>query len=323
MRAASLLEVRNLSVTFATPGRRVDAVRGCSLSLNAGEVLALIGESGSGKSTLARTIAGIISPSSGSVVFRSQDLATLPRSQLRVERRRIQMVFQDPDASLNPVHRVSAILSEPLIIRGIVSRDAIRQRVATLLSLVQLDASLLDRRPRELSGGQKQRVAIARALAMEPEVLIADEPLASLDVSTAASIAQIFRNLRSELGIAMLFISHDLAAVRELADHVAVMYAGEIIESGPGTLLDRPAHPYTRLLLQATPATTRRLDLALVEQLDALPVMPYTTGACHYRARCTQRIDLCAFEPHLSPLAGATDRLARCHLARIDTATQE
>src|SRR5688500_7696572 len=224
MSRQALLEIRNVSVTFNTRERVVHAARNCSLELREGEVLALVGESGSGKSTLARVIAGIVAPTSGSLWFRSCELARAPRREQRALRRRIQMVFQDPDASLNPMHRIGSIVAEPLIVRGYGTRAVIQRRVEELLTLVQLDTALLDKRPRQLSGGQKQRVATARALAMEPEVLIADEALASLDVSTGAAIDALFRDLLQRLGIAMLFISHDLATVRGLATRVAVMY---------------------------------------------------------------------------------------------------
>jgi len=181
------------------------------------------------------------------------------------------MVFQDPDASLNPLHRVRAILEEPLIVLGGRNRAQIAERVAELLQLVRLKPALLDKRPRQLSGGQKQRVAIARALAMEPQVLIADEALSALDVSTAASIAELFQDLQRRLSLGILFISHDLRTVRRLAAHVSVMNAGEIVESGPcKQVLESPQHIYTRLLLAATPdPRTGRLNFALLDELDA------------------------------------------------------
>jgi ABC-type glutathione transport system ATPase component len=310
----ALLQLEAVSVTFATRERTVHAVRDCSLELQSGEVLALVGESGSGKSTLARVIAGIVAPDRGTVWFRSQDLARAPSAEQRGLRRRIQMVFQDPDASLNPSHRIATILSEPLIVRRYGSSASIRQRVAELLQHVRLDAALLDKRPHQLSGGQKQRVAIARALAMDPEVLIADEPLSSLDVSTAASIAQLFQDLQRELGIAMLFISHDLAAVRRLATRVAVMYAGEIVETGPAACLEAPAHPFTRLLAASMLAEHGGLNTKLVEEIDALPTMPHATSACGYRGRCIERAAVCATTPVLEPLSGNAAHSARCHL---------
>jgi oligopeptide/dipeptide ABC transporter ATP-binding protein len=311
-----LLELEHVSVTFASRERTVHAVCDCSLVLQSGEVLALVGESGSGKSTLARLIGGIVAPTRGSVWFRSQDLERAPEDAQRELRRRIQMVFQDPDTSLNPAHRVATILREPLIVRRYGSSASIDQRVAELLQLVRLDASLLERRPHQLSGGQKQRVAIARALAMDPEVLIADEPLSSLDVSTAASIAQLFQDLQRDLGITMLFISHDLAAVRRLATRVAVMYAGEIVESGPASLLDAPAHPFTRLLVASMPDEHGRLNFELVEAIDAVAKWPDAAGACGYRARCGDRIAVCATTPTLDVVSDNENHSARCHLRR-------
>jgi oligopeptide/dipeptide ABC transporter ATP-binding protein len=311
--SAPVLEVRNLSVTFRSGGRTVHALRDVSLAIRGGEVLALVGESGSGKSTLARTVAGIVAPSAGQVLFQGSDLATA--SDVRALRRRIQMVFQDPDSSLNPLHRARTIVAEPMIVAGAPGRDAIARRVLELAGLVHLEPALLDRRPRQLSGGQKQRVAIARALAVSPELLIADEALSALDVSTQASIAALFRDVREQLGITLLFISHDLATVRQLATHVAVMFAGDIVEYGPcAAVIDAPAHPYTQLLVAATPDPGRRsLDTALVERIDALPTLPQDEAACRYRPRCLGRQEACARGPRLEALAGATHHLARCH----------
>ncbi|MGQ0385142.1 MAG: ABC transporter ATP-binding protein [Gammaproteobacteria bacterium] len=315
MSAAPLLEVRDLSVTLRSAGRVVQAVRGCSLKICAGEVLALVGESGSGKTTLARAIAGVVPASAGMLRFRDRDLAAARGPELRRLRRRIQMVFQDPDASLNPMHRIDSILAEPLQVSGAGDRRWIAGRIRELVAVVRLDAALLEKRPRELSGGEKQRVAIARALAMEPELLIADEPLSSLDVSTQAAMAALFRDLRERLAIAMLFISHDLAAVRQLADRVAVMYAGRIVEQGTSeAVLETPAHPYTRLLLAAMPDLRRRtLDLPLVETIDRLDPLPDRPEACHYRPKCTCRADACAASPDLVAVGGQPGHLARCH----------
>lgn len=309
----AVLEVRNLSVTFRSGGRTVHALRDVSLAIGRGEVLALVGESGSGKSTLARTVAGIVAPGAGQVLFQGRDLAA--ESDVRTLRRRIQMVFQDPDASLNPLHRVRTIVAEPLVVAGELDRAAIAHRVEELAGLVHLEPALLDRRPRQLSGGQKQRVAIARALAADPDLLIADEALSALDVSTQAAIADLFRDVRARLGITLLFISHDLATVRQLATHVAVMFAGDIVEYGPcASVIDDPAHPYTRLLVAATPDPARRsLDTGLVERIDALAALPQEETACHYRPRCLERRAACAQGPALGPLARATTHLARCH----------
>lgn len=310
-----LLDVRGLSVTLRSGGRVVQAVRHCTLNIPAGEVLALVGESGSGKTTLARAIAGIVPVACGEIRFQSRDLAACTPAVRRSLRRRIQMVFQDPDASLNPMHRIGSILEEPLLVIAFGDHVAIRNRIRELLAMVRLDASLLDRKPRQLSGGEKQRVAIARALAMEPELLIADEPLSSLDVSTQATIAALFRDLQRRLRIGLLFISHDLAAVRQLADRVAVMYAGQIVETGSaGAVLDTPAHPYTRLLLAAMPDLRRRvLDLRLVDAIDRLAPLPDQPQACHYRPQCICRAEICAGSAELTALGTDPVHLARCH----------
>lgn len=315
MSGEPLLEVRDLSVTLRSGGRVVQAVRRCTMHVARGEVLALVGESGSGKTTLARAIAGIVPAADGEIRLRSQDLATARAGLRRSLRRRIQMVFQDPDASLNPMHRVGTILAEPLRVIGIRDTAAIGSRVRELLAMVRLEDSLLDKKPRELSGGEKQRIAIARALATEPELLIADEPLSSLDVSTQATIAALFRDLQRRLRIGLLFISHDLAAVRQLADRVAVMHAGEVVETGPcGAVLDTPAHPYTRLLLAAMPDLRRRvLDLELVDAIDRLELLPDLPQACHYRPKCIRRAEICLASAPLAPVRTDRDHLARCH----------
>lgn len=315
MSSEPLLEVRGLSVTLRSGDRVVRAVHHCTLDIQGGEVLALVGESGSGKTTLARAIAGIVPVTGGELRFHSEDLAAIRPALRRSLRRRIQMVFQDPDASLNPMHRIDSILAEPLRVIGFGDRAAIHARIRELLAMVRLDASLLDRKPRQLSGGEKQRIAIARALAMEPELLIADEPLSSLDVSTQATIAALFRDLQRRLRIGMLFISHDLAAVRQLADRVAVMHAGEIVETGSGAeVLDTPAHPYTRLLLAAMPDLRRRaLDLRLVDAIDQLAVLPDQPQACHYRPKCICRAEICLASAELAPVRANRSHLARCH----------
>jgi peptide/nickel transport system ATP-binding protein len=263
---SALLQVENVSVSYARGGG-VAAVRNCSIDISAAETLALVGESGCGKSTLARAICGIVAVDSGRILLHGRDLASLPRDAARAARRHIQMVFQDPDASLNPRHRIGAILAEPLRVAG--EGDPAR-RVAELLELVQLEPATAARLPRELSGGQKQRVAIARALAVTPEVLVADEPLASLDVATAAAMITLLRDLQRRLSFAVLFISHDLATVRQLADRVAVMFRGRIVECDTtARVLEAPTNPYTKLLARAVlHPLAGKLDPAIAEALD-------------------------------------------------------
>ena len=251
--SAPLLIVDDLSVTY--PGLRpVRALDGCTLAVARGEISALVGESGSGKSTMARAIAGLVTPTSGQILLDEVVVASLRGQAARTARRRIQMVFQDPDASLNPWHTVATTLAEPLRVCGVSDAAEIEDRVAELLAMVRLDPALMARRPRELSGGQKQRVAIARALAIKPDLLIADEALSALDVSTQAMVGGLLRELCDRLSLGILFISHDLLMVRHLADRVAIMRGGRILEQGACiTVLDAPDHRYTRLLLDATP----------------------------------------------------------------------
>ncbi len=254
---APLLVVDDLSVVYPGP-HPVRALDRCSLAVARGEISALVGESGSGKSTMARAIAGLVTPVSGRISLDGIALASQRGHAARTARRRIQMVFQDPDASLNPWHRIATTLAEPLRVCGLSDPAQIECRVAELLAMVQLDPALMGRRPRELSGGQKQRVAIARALAMQPDLLIADEALSALDVSTQAMVGGLLRDLCDRLSLAILFISHDLLMVRHLADWVAIMHGGRILEQGAcAAVLDAPTHRYTRLLLDATPDLAR------------------------------------------------------------------
>jgi oligopeptide/dipeptide ABC transporter ATP-binding protein len=310
-----LFEARDLGVTYRSHGREVVALDGCNLAIHRGETLALVGESGSGKSTFARVAAGLVAPTSGAIFVDGRDLAALPAAERRAARRRIQMVFQDPDASLNPLHRVGSIVAEPLEVAGERDRAVLRTRVAELLQMVRLDAALVDRRPRGLSGGQKQRVAIARALAGAPDLLIADEALSALDVSTQSAIAALLADVQRRLGIAVLFISHDLATVRSLAARVAVLYSGRLVESGAcADVLDSPRHPYTRLLVAATPSVAARgVDFTLVDALDGLEPLDAGPGACGYLSRCPRRVALCGSAPGLTAVAAPAAHLVRCH----------
>lgn len=310
-----LFEAKELGVTFRSHGREVLALENCSLAIRRGETLALVGESGSGKSTFARVAAGLVAPTRGAVLVDGRDLATLPASERRTARRRIQMVFQDPDASLNPLHRVGSIVAEPLEVAGERDRAVLRTRVEALLQMVRLDVALVDRRPRQLSGGQKQRVAIARALAGAPDLLIADEALSALDVSTQSAIAALLADVQRRLGIAVLFISHDLATVRSLADRVAVLYSGRLVESGAcADVLESPRHPYTQLLVAATPnVAARRVDFALVDALDGLAALDAGPAACGYLSRCPRRVSTCESAPPLAAVVESDAHVVRCH----------
>ncbi|WP_210185236.1 ABC transporter ATP-binding protein [Aerobium aerolatum] len=264
-----LLRVVNLKKHFPGPRGRfgahsaaVKAVDGVDLELRRGETLALVGESGSGKSTLGRAILQLERPSSGQVLFDGVDLVGVPDKGMRRYRRRMQMVFQDPHASLNPRMSVFDIISEPLVIHGLCgSRTERKRRVAELLDMVSLPSSAGDRYPREFSGGQRQRIGIARALAVRPEMIVADEAVSALDVSIQAQIINLLNAVQKELNLAHLFIAHDLSVVHHIADRVAVMYLGKVVEIGTGEAIFKdPRHPYTRLLLQAAPIPDPRIE---------------------------------------------------------------
>ena len=256
----ALVEVRDLVKTFTrrrAPWSRqtmVRAVDGVSFSIEAGETFGLVGESGSGKTTTGRCLLRLLEPSSGSCRFRGEDVFALPPDRLRALRRELQMVFQDPYASLNPRMRVGAIVEEGLVIHRIGTAPERRERVRELFDLVGLDAAMRDRYPHELSGGQRQRIGLARALALGPSFLIADEPVSALDVSIQAQIINLFMDLRDRLGLTLLFVAHDLRLIRHVCARVAVMYRGRIVELGPAEgVFAEPSHPYTRALLSAAP----------------------------------------------------------------------
>ncbi len=253
-----ILRVTDLKTHFrdSRTGADIRACDGVSLDLNPGEIVGLVGESGCGKSTLGRTIVGLERARSGQILFRGQDLLALRGAQGNATRRKVQYIFQDPLSSLSPRQTVGEAIDEALLINGEGNRAARKARVAELLQAVSLPAQMAERTPREMSGGQRQRVCIARALAADPQVLVCDEPVSSLDVSIRAQIMNLFLKLRDDLGMACLLIAHDLAVVRLAAQRVYVMYLGKIMERGPsGELYAQPGHPYTRALLSAVPLT--------------------------------------------------------------------
>jgi peptide/nickel transport system ATP-binding protein len=321
--ATPLLEVDALTVHFPIRSkilRRtvgwVRAVDGVSLSLAAGETLGLVGESGCGKTTTGRAIMGLLPTTAGQVRFKGSVITGLAREKMRGVRRHMQYVFQDPYASLNPVLTVGDIVAEPLRIHGVYDAMGGTRRVAQLFDMVGLSPSMMDRLPRAFSGGQKQRIGIARALALEPSLLILDEPVASLDVSIQAQIVNLLQDLQRELGLAYLFIAHDLAVVRHISDRVAVMYLGRIVEEAPRDVLyGAPLHPYTQSLLSAVPIPdpalrARRARIALVGEV-ASPARP--PPGCAFHPRCPRATDICRRErPPLAPHAGSATRVA-CH----------
>ncbi|MHA7268348.1 ATP-binding cassette domain-containing protein [Arthrobacter sp. HLT1-20] len=254
---AELLRVENVVVDFPLRGwRKPDfrALRGVSLDIRAGETVGLVGESGSGKTTLGRAVLGLAPVASGSIKFDGVELAGATMQQRRAMGSQIQVVFQDPYTSLNPAMTIEEILIEPLVARGSLTRGQARKRVRTLLDQVNLPSDAADRLPREFSGGQRQRVAIARALALSPRLIVCDEPVSALDLSTQARVLDLFVDIQEQTGVAYLFVSHDLSVVRHVSHRVAVMYQGEIVEYGPCSRVTvEPEHPYTRKLLMAAP----------------------------------------------------------------------
>jgi oligopeptide/dipeptide ABC transporter ATP-binding protein len=319
---APLLEVRGLVKHF--PIRRglfarvsgwVRAVDGVSLEIGPGETLALVGESGSGKTTTGRCILRLMEPTSGEVRFGGVDLLSLAPRDMRRMRRQIQVIFQDPYASLNPRMRVGTIVREPLDIHRIGAgrreRDAM---VEELLGRVGLDPSAMRRYPHEFSGGQRQRIGVARALALRPRLIVADEPVSALDVSVQAQVVNLLIDLQEEFGIAYLFIAHDLAVVERLADRVAVMYLGKLAEVAPaGEIFKNPLHPYTRALLQAIPIPDpgRARERTVIR--GDLPSPADPPPGCRFHTRCPVAIDVCRrVEPPLVEVAPG--HRAACHL---------
>lgn len=255
------LEVRNLRVSFPGRGFRArpfEVLHGINIAVEPGETLGIVGESGSGKTTIGRAVLGLVKPTAGSILFEGADITHLGKSARRAISHQIQVVFQDPYTSLNPSMTIGDILTEPLTVRGLSAADA-RRRVRELLDRVELPADAVERLPREFSGGQRQRVAIARALAPEPRVIVCDEPVSALDLSTQSRVLDLFIEIQRQTGVAYLFVSHDLAVVRHISHRVAVMCKGEIVEQGSTRrVTSTPEHPYTKQLLLAAPVANPR-----------------------------------------------------------------
>jgi oligopeptide transport system ATP-binding protein len=321
-----LVEIRGLEVRY--PGRRhllrpraapLRAVDGLTFDIREGETLGLVGESGCGKSTTGRAILRLIEPTSGTVRFDGQEVTALPPDQLRQTRRQMQMIFQDPYASLNPRMSVGRIIREPLDLHRVGHGPERRHRVRELLSLVGLGADFADRYPHQLSGGQRQRVGIARAIATNPRFIVADEPISALDVSIQAQVVNLLADLKRQLGLTYLFIAHDLAMVRHLSDRVAVMYLGRIVETaGRDDVFRQPLHPYTAALLAAVPVPDP--DRAPVREgllPGDVPNPAHPPAGCRFHPRCPLATAVCRQEdPPLRDLgAGGSTHLVACHHA--------
>ena len=309
-----LLKVQDLVVEYSVGGKTVHAVSGVSLEVARGETLGLVGESGCGKSTLGRAVLQLRRPVSGQVRFDGHDLVALDGYAMRRMRQRVQLIFQDPIASLNPRRRIGDIVAEPLVIAGVKDPAERMRRVREVLGAVGLDPDLvMARLPHEFSGGQCQRICIARALVLDPVFIICDEPVSALDVSIRAQILNLLEEMKSRYGLTLLFIAHDLAVVKAVSDRVAVMYLGRLCEVGPSEqLFARPAHPYTALLIEAIPHPDP--DLRPPERVPVgeppSPISP--PSGCRFRTRCPKADRRCVEEmPELTPIAPG--QLVACH----------
>ncbi|HEX9036882.1 MAG TPA: oligopeptide/dipeptide ABC transporter ATP-binding protein [Ktedonobacterales bacterium] len=296
----------------------VHAVDGVSLSIPRGQTVGLVGESGSGKSTIGRTIVRLYKPTSGHLYLENDDLATLQGDQLRSVRRRVQMVFQDPYASLDPRLTVGALIAEPMVIHNVGTRKDIKARTEELLSTVGLNPRFIDRYPHEFSGGQRQRIAIARAISIEPQFIVADEPVSALDVSIRAQILNLMRRLQQKMGLTYLFISHDLSVVRHVAQRTAVMYLGKLMEVADGSeVYVNPQHPYSAALLSAVPIADpkiekRRSRIVLGGDLPSPINIP---SGCRFHTRCPLAQQICReTEPRFEDKTGQ-GHFAACHFS--------
>ncbi|CAN5824870.1 dipeptide ABC transporter ATP-binding protein [soil metagenome] len=313
---SALLEVEDLDVHYGRPGApgSVKAVDSINLSVGRGRTLGLVGESGCGKSTTGYAILQLVRPTAGRVLFDGTDLCQLDKASLRRMRRKLQIIFQDAHASLNPRMPIGDLVGEALDIHGLYPGAARGKRIRELLGMVGMASHLMERYPHELSGGQAQRIAICRALAVEPELIVCDEPVSALDVSIQAQIVNLLQDLQQQLGLAYIFISHDLSVVRHISDDIAVMYLGKIVElASKDSIYNAPAHPYTKSLMSAVPVPDPDIEAQrqrIILKGD-LPDPAHPPSGCRFRTRCPVAIDECAkVDPLQYPLA--PDHWAKC-----------
>jgi oligopeptide/dipeptide ABC transporter ATP-binding protein len=299
----SLLSVTELSTHYTSPGGVLRAVDDVSLTVEPGETVGLVGESGCGKSTLGKTLMRLVAPTGGQIEFRGENITKLDSKKLREVRRNIQMIFQDPFASLNPRHTIREILTAPLTVHKIGDRADRAGLVEAMIDRVGLPREALDRYPHEFSGGQRQRIGIARALILNPELVVCDEPVSALDLSIQAQILNLLASMKKDFGLSYLFISHDLSVVRYFADRVLVMYLGRIVESADNAALwSDPKHPYTRALMDAVPDPSRRKQAAPIT--GDLPSPQNIPKGCRFHPRCPLATDICrSEEPQFRALA--------------------
>ena len=323
--AAPLVEIEGLTLhfpIFAGILRRqvgsVKAVDGLSFDIRRGETLGLVGESGCGKSTTGRTLLRLYNPTAGHIRFNGQDISMLEGERLRSMRPKMQMIFQDPQASLNPRMTVGGIIAEPLVEHGVQNPAERKQRVRELLDAVGLNPDYVNRYPHEFSGGQRQRIGIARALALDPDFIVCDEPIAALDVSIQAQVVNLLQDLQKKLGLTYLFISHDLSMIRHIASRVAVMYLGKMVElADVRALFDEPKHPYTKALLSALPVPDPKVEATRKRILlkGDIPSPANPPSGCRFRPRCPWAAEICASdEPAWRTLEDG--RKVACHFAQ-------
>ena len=315
-----LVEIKHLSVNYPVCSgflnnskEFIHALDNINLEIRKGEILGLVGESGCGKSTLGKSVLRLIEPD-GEVIYDGENILSMNRAQLKDFRKKAQMIFQNPYSSLDPRMTIYDILREPLVVHGIRNKNAIRERIFKIISLTGLDEEVLRRYPHEFSGGQRQRIAIARALVLEPEFLVADEPVSALDVSIQAQIIKLLIDLKEKLNLTILFVSHDLGVVKYISDRIAVMYLGNIVELGESQeIFTSPKHPYTKALISAVPSVAKSHGSDFIRLEGDLPSPKNPPCACKFHTRCPEVMDICSkIAPENTEFSGT--HFAKCHL---------